>query len=91
MLGTTTLQAGMTVYGPVGCEKCLNSGYLNRVAIFELMVIDDQIRKMIVERKSESDIYKHMSENGFISMRMDGIYKIAAGITSVEEVLKATL
>jgi type II secretory ATPase GspE/PulE/Tfp pilus assembly ATPase PilB-like protein len=91
LLGTSTLQAGMSVYGPVGCEKCLNSGYLNRVAIFELMVIDDQIRRMIIERKSEVDIAKHLAETGFISMRMDGIYKIAAGITSVEEVLKATL
>jgi type IV pilus assembly protein PilB len=91
LLGSSSLQPGTPVFGPVGCERCLNSGYLSRVAIFELMLIDDQIRRMIIERKSEVDITKHMKENGFISMRMDGIYKLVAGITSVEEVLKATL
>jgi type IV pilus assembly protein PilB len=91
LLGTNVLPVGTTIYGPVGCEQCHHSGYLNRVAIFELMILDDQIRKMILERESEVDITKHLAENGFISMRQDGIYKIAAGITSVEEVLRATL
>lgn len=91
MLGTTALPVGTPIYGPVGCDHCLQSGYQNRIAIFELFLIDDQVRRMIVERKSESDISQYIAENGFINMRQDGIYKIAAGITSVEEVLKATL
>ena len=91
MLGTTALAVGTSIYGPVGCDHCLQSGYQHRIAIFELFMIDDNVRRMIIERKSESDIAKYISENGFISMRQDGIYKIAAGITSVEEVLKATL
>ncbi len=91
LLGSSALQAGTPVFGPVGCERCLNSGYLNRIAIFELMMIDDQIRRMIIDRKSEVEIMHHLRESGFISMRMDGIYKLVSGLTSVEEVLKATL
>ncbi|MBU6152771.1 MAG: GspE/PulE family protein [Bdellovibrionales bacterium] len=91
ILGIRFLSAGTPVFEPVGCEKCLHSGYQNRIALFELMRIDDFVRRAFIERKSESDILQHLSNNGFISMRQDGGFKIVAGITSVEEVLKATL
>ena len=90
-LGTGPLKAGDPVFEAVGCDKCLRSGYVNRIALFELMPVDEFVRKAIIDRLPESEIQKHLLEHGFISMRMDGIKKIAAGITSIEEVLKATI
>ena len=91
LLGTTALEAGTLVFEPSGCEKCLHSGYQNRIALFELMVVDEFVRRAIIERKPDDEIYKYLAQNGFVNMRQDGVCKIAAGITSVEEVLKATL
>ena len=91
LLGTTTLAPGTVIYEAEGCDKCLQSGYQNRTALFELMIIDDFVRRAIIERRPEEEIYRHLKEAGFISMRQDGIFKIASGVTSVEEVLKATL
>jgi len=91
LLGSNSLQPGTLIYEPVGCDKCLHSGYQNRIALFELMLIDEFVRRAFIEGKSEGEILDHLTRNGFLSMRQDGIYKIAAGITSVDEVLKATL
>ncbi len=91
LLGTTTLAPGSAIHEPVGCDKCLNSGYQNRIALFEFMPIDEFVRQAIIERRPESEILKYLNSRGFISMRQDGIDKIASGITSVEEVLKATI
>jgi type IV pilus assembly protein PilB len=91
LLGTTALSPGTVIYEPEGCEKCLNSGYQNRTALFELMIIDEFVRRAIIERQPEDEIYRHLKNSGFITMRQDGIFKIASGVTSVEEVLKATL
>jgi type IV pilus assembly protein PilB len=90
-LGTGPLRAGDLIFEPVGCDKCLRSGYVNRIALFELMPVDDHIRRAIIDRVPESEIQKYLLQQGFISMRMDGVKKIAAGITSVDEVLKATI
>lgn len=91
ILGTSALKPGDLIFEPVGCDKCLRSGYVNRIALFELMPVDDFVRRAIIERKTESEIQRHLLDQGFISMRMDGVKKIAAGITSVDEVLKATI
>ena len=91
LLGTTVLQAGSSVYEAVGCDRCMHTGYQNRIAIFELMLIDGHMQRAIIDRHSESEIMQYLNQNGFTNMRQDGIFKIAAGITTVEEVLKATL
>jgi type II secretory ATPase GspE/PulE/Tfp pilus assembly ATPase PilB-like protein len=91
LLGTETLAPGSAVYAPQGCEECLGTGYRNRIALFELMAFDGEIQRMIVERKSESEVARYLTSRGFATMRQDGICKIAAGLTSVEEVLRATI
>ncbi len=91
LLGTSALSVDSVIYGPVGCQHCFHSGYQHRIALFEYMPIDEHIRSAIIRRDSPDQLTKYLNDNGFISMRQDGIYKIAAGITSVEEVLKATL
>ncbi len=91
LLGSATLIPGNQVYAPVGCAHCMNTGFKNRVAIYELMLMDDELRHAIVEKKPTGEVTEILKKGGFINMRLDGIYKIAAGITSVDEVLKATL
>jgi type IV pilus assembly protein PilB len=91
LIDSPLIQAGNKVYGPKGCAHCLNTGYLNRIALFELITVNDQIRRMISDHYSEIELKKHLLENGFTTMRQDGINKVLAGVTSLDEVLKATL
>jgi len=73
-----------------GCSACKNTGYRERIGIFELLIVDDQIRKLIVD-KASSDILKKIAvETGMKTLRDDGLDKILKGITTPEEVIKAT-
>lgn len=74
-----------------GCRACGNSGYKGRVGIFEMMVMNDEIREAIMKRASATDIEKVARETGNASLREDAIYKIQTGQTSVDEVMKAII
>jgi general secretion pathway protein E len=78
------------LYQPVGCEHCSNTGYRGRVALMEVLVISDRIRSMILQHKDARDIAKVAVEEGMQTMYEDGLYKLRQGITSMEEVLRAT-
>jgi len=79
------------VFKPKGCEACNNTGYKGRIALFEVMPIDDDIREMILARAQSREIKKKAIEKGMITLRRSGLIKIKAGITSVEEVLRETV
>lgn len=81
---------GRTVYQPVGCEQCGMTGYQGRIAIFELLVINDQIREMILQNKSSATIRDAGCRQGMRLLRMDGLEKVIQGVTSLEEVLRVT-
>jgi type II secretory ATPase GspE/PulE/Tfp pilus assembly ATPase PilB-like protein len=83
--------AESTIMGPVGCEKCRDFGYKGRMGIFELFKIDDEVRHMVNENLTTSQLRKRSRELGMRSMREDGIRKVQAGITSAEEVLHVTM
>ena len=91
LMGPGSFQVGDFVFGPKGCGHCLNTGYLNRIALFELITVDEHIRHLMINRYSEVEMKKYLQKNGFVTMRHDGILKIKSGITSIDEVLKATL
>jgi len=74
-----------------GCVKCRYTGYLGRTGIFELMVINDKIRKLINAQADAKEILKAARLDGMSTLRENGIKKIAQGITTVEEVLQATI
>lgn len=74
----------------VGCKKCLNDGYYGRTGIFELLVIDDEIRELILKRASSSDIKKAGLRKGMKTLRMDGIEKVKRGLTTISEILRVT-
>lgn len=73
---------------PVGCDKCNNTGYLGRIAIYEVMIVTEKISKMIVSRVSASDLQKEAMEEGMLTMKQDGYVKVLEGITTMDEVLR---
>jgi len=72
----------------VGCDKCNNTGYLGRIAIYEVMPITEKISKLIVEKASASDIQKQAISEGMLTMKQDGYVKVLEGVTSMDEVLR---
>ena len=76
------------VYEAIGCSKCQNTGYHGRIGIFEMIKINDDIRKMIVSRKDASYIRNACIKNGMKTMLDDGIEKVINGITTIDEVLR---
>jgi type IV pilus assembly protein PilB len=80
-----------TVYKGRGCEKCNNTGYKGRVGLVEVMVIDDDLRDMILAGGTAIDIKRKAAENGMISLRRSGLIKIKDGITTIEEVVRETV
>ena len=73
-----------------GCKKCLGEGYYGRTGIFELLIIDDEIRDMILRRVSSLEIKKVALEKGLKTLRMDGAEKVKKGLTTISEVLRVT-
>lgn len=78
----------MTMPKVVGCDKCNNTGYLGRIAIYEVMPITEKISKLIVEKASASDIQKQAISEGMLTMKQDGYVKVLEGVTTMDEVLR---
>jgi len=72
----------------VGCDACNKTGYLGRVAIYEVMPVTEKISKLIVEKAAASSIQKLAREEGMLTMKQDGYIKVLEGITTVDEVLR---
>jgi general secretion pathway protein E len=73
-----------------GCENCLETGYTSRVGIFELMELNDEIRKLIMANGDASEITAAARRNGMQSLREDGWNKVRSGITTADEVMRVT-
>jgi len=74
-----------------GCATCNNSGYKGRVGLYEVMEITDELRELILVGASALEIKKKALELGMITLRRSGLQKVAAGLTSMEEVLRETV
>ena len=74
------------IFDAVGCEKCNMTGYSGRIGIFEAILTDEAIEKIMPENPSEREIKKVARSQGILSMRQDGVVKILKGITSLTEV-----
>ncbi|MCS6772038.1 MAG: type II secretion system ATPase GspE [Kiritimatiellae bacterium] len=74
-----------------GCPECNYTGYRGRLGIFEIFVITDEIRHMIYERVSASQLRARARQLGMRTLREDGIRKVVAGLTTLEEVIRATM
>ncbi|MCF8068671.1 MAG: type II secretion system ATPase GspE [Desulfobacterales bacterium] len=78
------------VYTAKGCEKCFNTGYRGRIAIFEIMKLDEQLKSLILKTYDANKIKKEALKNGMITLRNDGIQKVLDGLTTIGEVLRVT-
>jgi type IV pilus assembly protein PilB len=78
------------IFEPVGCPKCSNTGYKGRTGLYEVMPISPEIRDMILNRCSSTEINEQAVKEGMLTLRADGVEKLKAGQTSVEEVLRET-
>lgn len=73
-----------------GCGACQNTGYLGRTGIYELMLVDDEVRRLILARVDANSIKSKARDNGMITLQSDGTDKVLAGITTTEEVSRVT-
>jgi type II secretory ATPase GspE/PulE/Tfp pilus assembly ATPase PilB-like protein len=80
-----------TVFGPVGCDKCRNNGFKGRMGIFELFLLDDEVRQMINTGLTTSQLRRRARELGMRTLREDGIRKVLSGLTSGGEVVHVTM
>jgi type IV pilus assembly protein PilB len=78
------------IYHGAGCDCCRGSGYLGRVGIYELLIIDEQFRDMINKDSSVNNMRRSFHESGRRSLFDDGIMKVKQGLTTMEEVLRVT-
>ncbi len=74
-----------------GCEQCRGTGYKGRIGIFEIFVLDDEVRHMINKRSATLSLRQRARELGMRTLREDGVRKVLAGLTSAEEVISITI
>ncbi|MET4063950.1 type IV pilus assembly protein PilB [Frigoribacterium sp. PvP120] len=77
-----------TVFQPVGCQQCSNTGYRGRIALHEVMSVSEEIERLAVTRASSAEIGRTAREQGMLTLRQDGWEKAKLGLTSVEEILR---
>jgi type IV pilus assembly protein PilB len=74
-----------------GCGTCNNTGYKGRVGLYEVMEINDELRELILVGASAIELKKKALDQGMITLRRSGLQKVAAGLTTMEEVLRETV
>jgi type II secretory ATPase GspE/PulE/Tfp pilus assembly ATPase PilB-like protein len=80
----------MTVYVNTGCPRCHHTGYESRIGVYEVLEMDEEIRKLVMARATADDIREHARSSGMTTLVEDGMRKVLAGLTTVEEVLRVT-
>jgi len=83
--------ANATFLKGAGCSKCNNIGYKGRRGIFEMFIVGEELQSMIYGGATLVGLRRKCRELGMRSMREDGVRKVAAGVTTIEEVLTATV
>ena len=82
---------GRPLFRSRGCSECLNTGYQGRIGIFELMVMNDDLKNFILTTSDSNQIQrKALASGNMITLRQDGLQKVMAGLTTIEEVYRVT-
>ncbi len=81
---------GGTLYRPVGCPRCMHTGYRGRSGIYELLVVDETVRELVMSGANAVTIREAARRRGMVTLREDGVAKLAQGLTSAEDVLRVT-
>jgi len=80
----------VTFWHGVGCEECRQLGYQGRTGIYEILIVTEALRPLIMNRAPASTIAQKAIEGGMRTLRVDGWKKVKAGMTTIEEVLRVT-
>ncbi len=83
-MGTSIAQ----IYRGEGCTYCSHTGYLGRTGVFEILKVDEQMRKLFVAGSTAGEIKTIAQDHGMKTMRQDGMMKVEQGITTPEEVIR---
>jgi general secretion pathway protein E len=89
-LGRFVTTGSQRIYRAGGCEACMNTGYAGRTGIHELFVLDDEMHRVIMSGADATLLHAAAKRQGMVSLYEDGLRKVIAGITSMEEVLRVT-
>ena len=81
---------GIRLYHGKGCPVCGDTGYSGRVGVFEVMAMSESVRELVMKRANADQIRDQAIKEGMKTMIEDGIRKALAGLTTIEEVLRAT-
>jgi type IV pilus assembly protein PilB len=84
-------EGGPSFHETVGCERCSGTGYRGRIGIYEMMVVTDEIKELVLRRASSDEIGRVAEAPGMVRLREAGLRKVAEGITTVEEVLRTVV
>jgi general secretion pathway protein E len=85
-----SIGSDIPLYLGKGCEKCAFTGYYGRMGIFELLLVDDDLRKLILKNADSNQIRKSARQHGMITLLEDGAEKIKKGITTLSEIFRVT-
>ena len=89
-LDQLAIDGEITLYRAVGCNDCGRTGFAGRSAILEILIVSDDIRKLILSHADASELRRQAIADGMISMREDGFRKALSGTTTMEEILRVT-
>jgi general secretion pathway protein E len=78
------------LYRGAGCPACAKTGYSGRLGIFELMLLDDEVRDLILQNVDAGQVKARARDMGMVTLREDGAMKVANGLTTIAEVTRVT-
>lgn len=87
---TPEMCEGKTIFRGRGCPSCLNTGFKGRTGIFELMILDEPLRDIILESADANTLKNEAVKAGMVTLRQDGASKVLDGVTTIEEVFRVT-
>jgi type IV pilus assembly protein PilB len=82
---------GMAFYRKRGCPRCNQTGYKGRIGIYQLLIMSEQLEQLAVQKASREDLERAAIAEGMKTMWDDGLAKVAAGLTSVEELARVSV
>ena len=85
------IEVGLKLYGPKGCDECTGTGYRGRVGLFELMEMDEELERLFLREAPSEQLRAAALGAGMISLRRDALDKVAAGLTSLEEINRVVI
>ena len=82
--------ADLEAYEPVGCARCNHTGYRGRIGLFSVMPMSEEIKELTSSGAAEAEIAAVAREQGMLTLREDGLQKVRAGVTSIEEIARVS-